>query len=73
MQLQKKEEKKKSSILLDMADWSLIACMDDMHDEEQPTIKNMSGNFKSHALTDGASGFRESARLTVVSVSQSFH
>lgn len=56
-----------------MADWSLIACMDDMHDEEQQTIKNMSGNFKSHALTDGAPGFRESACLTVVSVSQSFH
>lgn len=56
-----------------MADWSLIACMDDMHDEEQPTIKNMSGNFKSHALTDRAPGSRKGARLTVVSVSQSFH
>lgn len=70
---QQKKKKKKSSILLDMADWSLIACMDDMHDEEQATIKNMSGNFKSHALTDGAPGFQESACLTVVSVSQSFH
>lgn len=47
--------------------------MGDVHDEEQPTIKNMSGNFKSHALTDGAPGFQESARVTVVSVSQSFH
>lgn len=47
-----------------MADWSLIACMDDMHDEEQPTIKNMPGNFKSHALTDGAPGFQESACLS---------
>lgn len=32
------------SILLDTDDSSLIAYMGDVHDKEEPTIKNMSGN-----------------------------
>lgn len=32
------------SILLDMADRSLIAYRVDMHGKEKPAIKNMSGN-----------------------------
>lgn len=34
----------KISILLDTDDRSLIAYMGDVHDKEEPTIKNMSGN-----------------------------